>query len=306
MRILLPRALVQQPDATTVRRARGRGHDVSVELDVNDRVTEEAVALWRPDLIVAPFLKRRIPEAIWRRHRCIVIHPGIRGDRGPSALDWAIMNGEREWGVTALQANGEMDAGDVWAEVDFPMREATKSSLYRHEVTEAAVAALGLALDRLAPGVAPEPLDYGDPSVRGALRPPMRQPDRAIDWQRTTRRRSCARSVRRTARQACWTSLRHRVLSLRRASRGPARFGATLATSSRSATARSCARRSTARCGSRISRRRRRAARSSCRRRRSWATGSPACPEIVARAGGGRSTTRRGGRSATKSAAVVG
>ncbi|HSB22703.1 MAG TPA: formyltransferase family protein, partial [Burkholderiaceae bacterium] len=133
------------------------GHDLSVELDVNDSVTAEAVALWRPELIVAPFLKRRIPESVWRRHRCIVIHPGIRGDRGPSALDWAIVDGETAWGVTALEANGEMDAGDVWASVDFPMRNATKGSLYRNEVTEAAVAALRLTLERLARGERPEP-----------------------------------------------------------------------------------------------------------------------------------------------------
>jgi putative two-component system hydrogenase maturation factor HypX/HoxX len=159
------------------------GHDISVELDVNDRVTEEAVALWRPDLVVAPFLKRRIPDAVWRRHRCIVIHPGIRGDRGPSALDWAIMNGEAEWGVTALEANGEMDAGDVWAEVRFPMRAATKGSLYRNEVTEAAVEAIHSTLRRIGRGDSPKPLDRADRAVRGRERPPMRQPDRAIDWE---------------------------------------------------------------------------------------------------------------------------
>jgi putative two-component system hydrogenase maturation factor HypX/HoxX len=118
------------------------GHEVSVEFDINDRVTEEAVALWRPELVVAPFLKRRIPESVWRRHRCIVVHPGIKGDRGPSALDWAILEGESNWGVTALEANGEMDAGDVWASVGFPMREAAKSSLYRNG-DRAAVAACG-------------------------------------------------------------------------------------------------------------------------------------------------------------------
>ena len=162
---------------------RRAGHDVSVEFDVNDSVTGEAVTLFRPDLVVAPFLKRAIPESVWRAHRCIVLHPGIEGDRGPSALDWAIMNGEREWGVTALQATGEMDAGDIWAAVDFPMREATKASLYRNEVTEAAVAALELTLSRLRdPGFRPRPLDYARPGVRGRLRPPMRQEDRRIDW----------------------------------------------------------------------------------------------------------------------------
>jgi len=158
------------------------GHDVSIEFDIADSVTQEAVALWRPELIVAPFLKRRIPEAVWRHHRCIVLHPGIPGDRGPSALDWAIMNGETEWGVTALEANADMDAGDIWASVTFPMRDATKSSLYRHEVTEAAVKVLERTLQRLARGERPEPLDCSKPGVRGQQRLAMHQSDRVIDW----------------------------------------------------------------------------------------------------------------------------
>jgi putative two-component system hydrogenase maturation factor HypX/HoxX len=159
------------------------GHDVAVELDINDDFTLEAVALHDPHLIVAPFLKRAIPESIWRTRRCIVIHPGIKGDRGPSSLDWAITNGEREWGVTALQAEAEMDAGDIWATAQFPMRDAAKSSLYRHEVTEAAVAALDMTIQRMAdPLFRPEKLDPTRPDVRGQWRPAMQQVDRAIDW----------------------------------------------------------------------------------------------------------------------------
>ena len=33
-------------------------HEVSIEFDVNDEVTIEAVELFRPELIIAPFLKR--------------------------------------------------------------------------------------------------------------------------------------------------------------------------------------------------------------------------------------------------------
>jgi len=104
-----------------------QGHDISIELDINDSVTVEAVELFRPHLILAPYLRRAIPEAIWREHVCLIVHPGIVGDRGPSALDWAIMNGESEWGVTVLQAEAEMDAGPVWASETFPMRAARKS-----------------------------------------------------------------------------------------------------------------------------------------------------------------------------------
>jgi putative two-component system hydrogenase maturation factor HypX/HoxX len=157
------------------------GHDVAIEFDVNDTVSEQAVALAQPDVVIAPFLKRAIPESIWRRHRCLVVHPGIVGDRGPSALDWAILGGEQRWGVTVLEANGEMDAGDVWASVEFPMRDAAKGSLYRNEVTAAAVVAVRRALERIAADERARAL-ASVVDARGRLRPACRQSDRAIDW----------------------------------------------------------------------------------------------------------------------------
>ncbi|MES9823501.1 MAG: hydrogenase maturation protein [Candidatus Thiodiazotropha endolucinida] len=166
---------------------RAMGHEVSVEFDINDAVALEAVGLHRPDLIIAPFLKRAIPESIWRNHVCLVVHPGIRGDRGPSSLDWAILKDERHWGVTVLQANGEMDAGDIWASVEFEMRETAKGSLYRNEVTEAAVEAVILAVERFQAGDHhPQPLEQVDTTQRGGWQPLVRQTDRAIDWQRDT------------------------------------------------------------------------------------------------------------------------
>lgn len=157
---------------------------MSVEFDINDAVTCEAVELFQPDLIIAPFLKRAIPEKIWRAHTCFIVHPGIIGDRGPSALDWAIMKDRSEWGVTVLQANAEMDAGDIWASVVFPMRSAKKSSLYRHEVVEAATRAVLIAIKRFESGIyQPEPLDYSRANVQGRLHAPIRQSDRRIDWQ---------------------------------------------------------------------------------------------------------------------------
>jgi putative two-component system hydrogenase maturation factor HypX/HoxX len=138
------------------------GHEVAVELDIADSVAAEAVALFKPALVVAPFLKRAIPESVWRHTPCLVVHPGIVGDRGPSALDWAITRGVSEWGVTVLQAEAEMDAGPVWAAETFAMRQATKSSLYRNEVTEAASRAVCRAVCHFAAtGQAPQPAHQG-------------------------------------------------------------------------------------------------------------------------------------------------
>src|SRR5213078_1583857 len=64
----------------------------------------------------------RVRACIWQQHTCIIVHPGITGDRGPSSFDWAILNASKEWGVTLLQAGTEMDAGDIWASRPFSMR----------------------------------------------------------------------------------------------------------------------------------------------------------------------------------------
>jgi putative two-component system protein, hydrogenase maturation factor HypX/HoxX len=160
-----------------------RGHEISIEFDINDAVAIQAVEMYQPTLIIAPFLKRAIPEKIWRRYPCFIVHPGIIGDRGPSALDWAMMHGYQQWGVTVLQANGEMDAGDIWVAELFPMRLTKKSSLYRHEVAAAAVQAVLTAVTHFQSGnFKPMPLDYTRPDVLGRLHNPIRQKDRVINW----------------------------------------------------------------------------------------------------------------------------
>jgi len=170
---------------------RGGGHEVSVEFDISDSVTEEAVTQFAPDLVVAPFLKRAIPEAIWSKQLCLIVHPGIPGDRGPSSLDWAIQDGEPTWGVTVLQAEAEMDAGPVWATVEFPLRRGSKASIYRNEVTEAACQAVLQAVQRIPEATAGRWVPWRTEDapadcrpVRGRTRPLLKQADRAIDWQR--------------------------------------------------------------------------------------------------------------------------
>ncbi len=160
------------------------GHEVSVEFDISDAVLREAVALFHPDLILAPFLKRAICEDIWKQVTCLIVHPGIKGDRGPSALDWAILNDEKKWGVTILQAESEMDAGPVWSSLEFKVRPgATKSSLYRNEVTQTAIKAIHQAIERFESNVfQPSRPNINAPDSRGIERPPARQSDRKVNW----------------------------------------------------------------------------------------------------------------------------
>jgi putative two-component system protein, hydrogenase maturation factor HypX/HoxX len=159
------------------------GHDVSVAVVDSPMAIEAAAARHQPDLVVCPFLTKIIPESVWAKHRCLVVHPGPVGDRGPSSLDWAIELGMDEWGVTLLEASGEVDGGDIWATRSFRTRPVGKSSLYRHEVRRAAVEAIVGALGDVGDdGFRPTPLDPDDPAVTGRPLPAMRQEQRAIDW----------------------------------------------------------------------------------------------------------------------------
>jgi putative two-component system protein, hydrogenase maturation factor HypX/HoxX len=115
-------------------------------------------------------LKTAIPESIWRRSKSMILHPGIRGDRGPSSLDWAIKERRNEWGVTVVEADKEMDAGAIWNSRNFKFDHKRKSSLYNQEVADAATEALLESTKRYFDGgYVPETLDYSRADVKGKL-----------------------------------------------------------------------------------------------------------------------------------------
>ncbi|MER7581963.1 hydrogenase maturation protein [Kitasatospora sp. NPDC097691] len=184
MRILLIASAFNSLTQRVHTELRQRGHQVAVQLALGDEQMRAGVARTDPELIVCPMLTKAVPQDIWSTRTVLIVHPGPAGDRGPSSLDWAITEGAERWAVTVLQAVEEMDAGDIWASVDFPVPDCGKSELYRGEAADAAVEAVLLAVQRYEGGLyTPEPLDYGRPDVRGELRPLLRQEVRRIDWE---------------------------------------------------------------------------------------------------------------------------
>lgn len=160
------------------------GHSIDQHYGMDEPKLRQQLAAFQPALIVCPFLTHRIPTDIWQANRCLIVHPGIEGDRGPSSLDWAISGNWNHWGVTLLQADAEMDAGDIWGTREFPLRAAGKTSIYKREVSSAAVDLIMTAInDAENQHFTPRPLDYSAPHVYGTLQDLMRQPERKIDWQ---------------------------------------------------------------------------------------------------------------------------
>lgn len=173
---------------------RQAGHSPSVVLFTEASAVCEQIEHSGADLVICPFLKDRVPQALWSdsRRPVVIIHPGIVGDRGASALDWAITNELSVWGVTALQAVEEMDAGPVWATCEFNLPAGLrKSELYNGRVSDAAMVCIREVVEKFVEGFQPVELDYTHPSVRGRLQPNMRQADRSFSWH------DCARFIKR-------------------------------------------------------------------------------------------------------------
>lgn len=151
-----------------------------------------AVKAEDPDLIICPFLKQRVPDEVWRSRRTVILHPGPPGDRGPSSLDWAIMDAAPRWGVTAIQATDVLDGGPIWGSRIFAMPEGLpprKSTLYNGEVADAAVSlAREVVVKATDPAFRARRLDPFALEVIGRERPIATQSDRAFDWGESTDR----------------------------------------------------------------------------------------------------------------------
>lgn len=164
---------------------RQAGHSPHVVIFTNEDTVCEQIERCAADMVICPFLKERVPQQLWSNPKrpLVIIHPGIVGDRGASALDWAITHELERWGVTALQAVEEMDAGPVWATYEFDLpRGLRKSELYNGRVSDAAMSCIREVLEKFVAGVVPVPVDYNQCQVQGRLQPNMRQADRTFSW----------------------------------------------------------------------------------------------------------------------------
>ncbi|MFT7004594.1 MAG: putative two-component system hydrogenase maturation factor HypX/HoxX [Sulfurimonas sp.] len=157
------------------------GHTVSVEFYINDKEMFETVHSFKPDIIFCPYLKKFIPKEIFLNTPTFILHPGIRGDKGHNALDHAINDEKKEWGVVILKANEEFDGGEIYSEVKFKMRDASKVSIYREEVADATLKAMKELFVNLE-----DETFKPTPQLETPMHKYLTQEDRAIDWQKDT------------------------------------------------------------------------------------------------------------------------
>ncbi|RII28830.1 MAG: methionyl-tRNA formyltransferase [Geobacter sp.] len=191
-------AVVTQPD-----RPKGRGqkltpppvkvlaeqHGVPVLQPVKVRAPEVITTLQelRPDLIVVIAFGQILPKALLDipPKGCINVHASLLPRyRGAAPLNWCIVNGETETGVTTMLMDVGLDTGDMLVKKAIPINPDEDAQSLHDRLALLGAAAMAETLDLLAEGrLVPEKQD--DSLTNYA--PMMKKEDGLIDWTKEPR-----------------------------------------------------------------------------------------------------------------------
>lgn len=111
---------------------------------------------------------------------CINVHGSLLpAYRGAAPIQWAVVNGERETGVTIMHMNARMDAGDIILQRRTPIGAGDTAETLHDRLARLGAEALLEALRLLRAGKAPRvPQDEGAMT----LAPKLRKEDGRLDW----------------------------------------------------------------------------------------------------------------------------
>lgn len=101
-------------------------HDIPVfqPVTVKDGTAYEQLKALDPELIVVAAYGRVLPEEILNLppKGCINVHSSLLPKyRGAAPINWAVVNGDAETGVTIMHMAKELDAGDIIGQVSTPI-----------------------------------------------------------------------------------------------------------------------------------------------------------------------------------------
>ncbi len=140
------------------------------------------LADWRPDVIAVTAFGRILPKSILDLppNGCINVHASLLPKyRGAAPIQWALIRGESETGVTTMRMDEGMDTGDVLLQETMPIAPEDTAEELGARLAAAGGALLVETLARVDAGsVAPQKQD----DARATLAPLLRKEDGVIRW----------------------------------------------------------------------------------------------------------------------------
>jgi methionyl-tRNA formyltransferase len=195
-------ALVTQPD-----RAKGRGKKLSPPpakvlaeaadipvLQPTKIKTEEfrnGLLTYRPDLIIVAAYGRILPKALLELAPmgCINVHGSLLPQyRGAAPIQWSVLNGDEETGVTIIQMNEGMDTGDILLKAAIKTApDETAGSLF-DKLAVLGSKTLLKAIKGLQDGTL---IPVAQNHVLATVAPMLKKDDGLIDWHKDAKNIEC-------------------------------------------------------------------------------------------------------------------
>lgn len=186
-------AVVTQPD-----RPKGRGqkllpppvkvlaeeHDIPVLQPPKVRAPEFITQIreLNPDLMVVVAFGQILPQSLLDipKHGCINIHASLLPRyRGAAPINWCLVNGESETGITTMQMDAGLDTGDMLIKRVIPIGPDEDAQSLHDRLSLLGAETIDETLDRLANGtLSPEKQD----DSLSCYAPILKKEDGLIDW----------------------------------------------------------------------------------------------------------------------------
>lgn len=170
-----------------IERAKALGLPIEQPAKIKTPEFLDKLASLKPDCIAIVAYGKLLPKTILDLppKGCVNLHSSLLPKyRGAAPINWAIMNGEKESGVTTMFINEEMDAGDILLTRSTPIKE-TDNAITLHDIL--APMGAGLLLDTLNKieegSIKRTPQDHS----KATFAPIMKKEDGLIKWKRSAK-----------------------------------------------------------------------------------------------------------------------
>ena len=141
----------------------------------------------RPDLIIVAAYGQILPQSILDlpRHGCLNVHASLLPKyRGAAPIQWALLSGETETGVTIMKVAAGLDTGDIVAQRRTPIEPGDDSATLHDRLARLGAELLVQTIPDYAAGkVQPRP----QPATGVSQAPKIKKEDGRIVWSRSAR-----------------------------------------------------------------------------------------------------------------------
>lgn len=163
------------------------GIEVYQPAKVNDDESVEKIREASPDVIVVVAYGQILSEEIlyMPKHKCLNVHASILPKyRGPAPLNWAVINGESESGVTIMEMAKGLDTGDMIKISKVKINEEMTAGELHDALMDTGAEALVEVLSELETGeISKTPQDHSASSYA----PMMSKELGHIDWNKSSK-----------------------------------------------------------------------------------------------------------------------